>query len=76
MQMKAPQISTARLGENLFVAEKLREVADLLDQQGATQFRIAAYRDAAAYVASLPQPIRSIYTVSYTHLTLPTTPYV
>ena len=61
MQMKAPQISTARLGENLFVAEKLREVADLLDQQGATQFRIAAYRDAAAYVASLPQPIRSIY---------------
>jgi len=47
--------------ENLFIAEKLGEMADLLGQQGASQFRARAYRDAAAYLATLPHPIRMLY---------------
>lgn len=52
------------LAENTFVAEKLREVADLLDQQGAAHFRVRAYTEAASYVATLPQPIRAVYETS------------
>ncbi len=59
--MAKQQTSTAPIAENQFVAGKLRDVADLLDQQGATQFRVNAYRDAAAYVSGLSQPIRSIF---------------
>lgn len=47
--------------ENAFVADKLREVADLLEQQGAVSFRVRAYREATTFVASLPEPIRQIY---------------
>lgn len=49
------------LAENHFIAEKLDEVADLLEHQGASQFRSRAYREAAAYVTTLAEPIRSIY---------------
>ncbi|HEY9040160.1 MAG TPA: helix-hairpin-helix domain-containing protein [Roseovarius sp.] len=49
-----------RTSENRLVAEKLDEVADLLEHQEANPFRIAAYRDAAAYVARLPGPIRDV----------------
>ena len=49
------------LTENAIVADKLREVADLLEQQAATQFRVRAYRDAASYIATLPHPVRTIY---------------
>ena len=59
--MTDPKTPTIRAGENLFIAEKLREVGDLLEQQNATQFRVNAYRDAANYVASLSEPIRTIY---------------
>ena len=59
--MEVPKISSKRGGENQFIAEKLREVGDLLEQQAATQFRVSAYRDAASFVATLPQPIRDIY---------------
>jgi hypothetical protein len=47
--------------ENAFIAEKLSEVADLLDQQAAASFRARAYHDAATYIATLPHPIRTIY---------------
>lgn len=43
--------------ENRFVAGKLNRVADLLAQQNANRFRVAAYRAAADYVAGLTQPI-------------------
>ncbi|MEB8386717.1 helix-hairpin-helix domain-containing protein [Rhodobacteraceae bacterium KMM 6894] len=43
--------------DNRLVAEKLDEVADLLEHQQANLFRVAAYRDAAAYVAGLQKPI-------------------
>ncbi|MFK7837465.1 MAG: helix-hairpin-helix domain-containing protein [Sulfitobacter sp.] len=49
------------MSENAFIAEKLGEVADLLDQQAAAPFRARAYREAALYVATLPHPIRTIY---------------
>jgi hypothetical protein len=51
----------AKLGkkqtENFFIAEKLSELADLLEQQNASRFRIDAYREASAYILSLPYPV-------------------
>ena len=55
------QSKSVQLEENQFIAEKLGEMADVLEQQGASQFRARAYRDAASYVATLPDPIRTIY---------------
>jgi hypothetical protein len=34
--MTDPKVPTIRAAENLFIAEKLREVGDLLEQQNAT----------------------------------------
>jgi hypothetical protein len=42
---------------NQRVAEKLREAADLLEQQGANPFRIGAYRRAADTVAGLDRDL-------------------
>ncbi|MGJ5620089.1 helix-hairpin-helix domain-containing protein [Sulfitobacter sp. MF3-043] len=49
------------LSENRFVADKLDEVARLLDQQNASLFRVRAYRDAANYLRGLPHPVRLDY---------------
>lgn len=49
------------MSENRFVAEKLDDVADLLDQQNASLFRVRAYRDAASYLRGLPHPVRLDY---------------
>ena len=49
--------NTAFEPQNTFVAEKLNEVADLLEQQHASMFRVKAYREAAEYLASLPRPV-------------------
>jgi DNA polymerase/3'-5' exonuclease PolX len=49
------------LSENRFVADRLDEVARLLEQQNASLFRIRAYRDAASYLRGLPHPIRLDY---------------
>lgn len=46
---------------NLQVAEKLREMADLLLAQGANPFRAAAYRKAASTVAGLPRDLREFW---------------
>lgn len=48
--------------ENSFLAEKLAEVADLLERQKANPFRVRAYRDAAAYIQNLTVPIRTFAT--------------
>jgi putative hydrolase len=45
---------------NETIAGKLREMADLLEQQQADGFRITAYRRAAAAVESLASPIGDI----------------
>jgi len=49
------------LSENRFVADKLDDIARLLEQQNATLFRVRAYRDAASYLRGLPHPVRLDY---------------
>ena len=49
------------LSENRFVADKLDDVASLLDQQNASLFRVRAYRDVASYLRGLPHPVRLDY---------------
>jgi len=46
--------------QNQFIADRLRETASLLEQQGANRFRVAAYRKAAGTVESLTQNVVSI----------------
>jgi len=47
--------------ENRTIAERLREGAAILEQQGASRFRVAAYREAADTVENLPQDISVIF---------------
>jgi len=56
-----PKVSPpAVLSINLATAGKLRDYADLLDQQGDDGFRSRAYRRAAEVIASLHRPIVDI----------------
>lgn len=59
--MAPQQVSGDNLSENRFVADKLEDVASLLDQQNASLFRVRAYRDAASYLRGLPHPVRLDY---------------
>jgi DNA polymerase (family X) len=43
--------------QNQAIADRLREAADLLEQQGANPFRLAAYRRAADTVGGLPEDV-------------------
>lgn len=55
----APQPRSARASEvsvNWRLSAKLREYADLLEQQQADRFRVAAYRRAAEVIEQLPLP--------------------
>ena len=47
--------------ENLEIARRLEEVADLLETQRANVFRVQAYRRAAAEVRRLPKPLDEIW---------------
>ncbi|MEE4146521.1 MAG: helix-hairpin-helix domain-containing protein [Halieaceae bacterium] len=46
---------------NSLIAERLNEYADVLEQQQANRFRIAAYRRAARTVAALEEDLGDIY---------------
>jgi DNA polymerase (family X) len=46
---------------NQVIADRLREVADLLEQQEANPFRVRAYRQAADTVASEAQDLRELF---------------
>jgi putative hydrolase len=46
---------------NSFIAERLNEYADILEQQQANRFRITAYRRAARTVAGLDEDLGDIY---------------
>ena len=59
--MTQQKTRTDFITENAFIAGKLNDVADLLEQQVAAPFRARAYREAATTLAALPQPIRRIY---------------
>ena len=47
--------------ENLRIADKLREAAELLAAQGANPYRVAAYRRAADTLAQLSRSVRDIF---------------
>src|SRR5262245_50825542 len=49
---------TMELSQNQRVADRLREAADLLEQQGANPFRVRAYRNAATTVTELQCDLR------------------
>jgi DNA polymerase (family 10) len=49
------------LSINQQVADKLREVASLLQQQGANPFRVGAYRHAADTIVQLDRSIKEIF---------------
>lgn len=49
--------------ENAIVAETLREMASLLEQQGANRFRVGAYRLGAETVEALDRSLREILEV-------------
>lgn len=51
------------LSLNQKAADKLREAADVLEQQGANPFRVGAYRRAAETVAQLDRDLRDIVAV-------------
>jgi DNA polymerase (family 10) len=46
---------------NEVIAEKLREMADLLDQQQADNFRVSAYRKAAQTLIALDRPVEDTW---------------
>ena len=46
--------------ENIDIAHVFRDIADLLEIQGANPFRIRAYRNAAQTVTDHPGPIRKL----------------
>jgi DNA polymerase (family X) len=45
---------------NLEIAQRLDEVAELLDEQGANPYRVQAYRNAAQTLSQLDRPVREI----------------
>ncbi len=47
--------------QNVEIARRLEEVADLLEVQGANPFRVQAYRRAAQNVSRLPKPVADIW---------------
>ena len=47
--------------QNKFIADRLREAATLLEQQGANRFRVNAYRKAAGTVEGLDHDVAGIF---------------
>jgi len=58
---KAQTKKDAYLQENVYIADQLDTMSTLLAQQNASFFRVRAYSEAAKFVRSMTQPIRSIY---------------
>lgn len=52
--------TTANQVSNDWIAERLEEIAKLLEQQGANPFRGQAYRNAAATVRDHPRPVADV----------------
>ncbi|MFY0690520.1 MAG: DNA-binding protein [Paracoccaceae bacterium] len=60
MSESSPVASSAPHPDNLLVAEKLGMVADLLEAQSASMFRVRAYRAAAEEVAAMTAPVAGL----------------
>jgi len=58
--MTTVAVQTDKTQENRYIAQKLNEVAELLQQQGANSFRVQAYRQAASYIMRMDTPLRDI----------------
>lgn len=58
--MTTVAVQTDKTQENRYIAQKLNEVAELLQQQGANSFRVQAYREAASYILRMDTPLRDI----------------
>jgi DNA uptake protein ComE-like DNA-binding protein len=59
--LRAPAgINTMHDWDNQAIAEKLLEIADLLEQQNANPFRVSAYRRAARTVTAHPEPLSEV----------------
>jgi DNA polymerase/3'-5' exonuclease PolX len=52
--------TSTQKNKNRYIAKVLAEVADLLQQQNASSFRVSAYRKAADYIASAAPPLRQV----------------
>jgi Holliday junction resolvasome RuvABC DNA-binding subunit len=52
---------TAITGDNAWIAQRLREMAQLLQAQGGNPYRAVAYRNAAETVARLPRDVRELF---------------
>ena len=59
----SPRSSTTwpDVDENRRISDTLREAADLIDEQGGSAYRVAAYRRAAEEVARLRSPLRALF---------------
>jgi putative hydrolase len=53
--------------QNKFIADRLREAATLLEQQGANRFRVNAYRKAADTVEALDYDIAAVFRIDGFH---------
>ena len=53
-------LARSKPGINQLVADKLRQAADLLEQQNANPFRVNAYRRGADTVAALAEPVTKV----------------
>tara|TARA_R110002049_G_scaffold4601_4_gene31869 strand:- start:103986 stop:105014 length:1029 start_codon:yes stop_codon:yes gene_type:complete len=51
----------ARASENEEIAELLGEIAKILSEQGASEFRVQAYQNARNMLSSLPTPVRAVF---------------
>jgi hypothetical protein len=60
VQVAPDTLTPSSVEENLFIAEKLEEVADLLAAQNGGLFRVRAYREAADYVSRHPGDLRRV----------------
>jgi hypothetical protein len=55
-----PETTLARALSNAEIARALAEIAGLLEAQGASVFRVQAYRRAAEYVAGFDRPLAAV----------------
>lgn len=53
-------LEKTKLGINQLVADKLRQAADVLEQQSANPYRINAYRRGADTIATMDEPVKMI----------------
>jgi Holliday junction resolvasome RuvABC DNA-binding subunit len=52
---------SAVAGDNAWIAQRLREMGQLVEAQGGNPFRAAAYRNAADTLVRLPQGVRELF---------------